>query len=325
MAVVLAGCGAFDRRLLAPLGDGDQVPGVDAGRDSGPQAPFDAGYFPSDASMPGERMDAAPPEAGMNDAGNTGDAALEDATVNDAALDGGDGGDDCTPSGATDYCSALPSLSSAPVIDGALDCGLQLMRMPSTGWNGASAPSEAHRTHFAFAHRPDGLYVFIEVRGRAPAPHPALDPIYCGDAIELYIDADGLLASDGSYDDPGTIQLVAAAPASLAAPNTHAELFVSGASRGAWLSTQHQLVWLEDGYVLEAFIAAADLGLESWAPATAIGIDVVIDVAGPAGDPDLRCGLQLGQYFWRISTLTPSGCDGEPWCDTRALCTPSLQ
>jgi hypothetical protein len=269
-------------------------------------------------------MDAAPHEAGTNDAAQPGDAALEDATVGDAAIEG-DGGDPCTPTRATDYCSALPRLPAVPVIDGALDCGLPLMRMPHAAWNGASTPSEAHRTQLAFAHRPDGLYVYIEVRGQAPAPHPELDPIYCGDAIELYVDADGVLAADGSYDVPGTMQFVVAAPASLAAPNTHAELFTSGVWQDTWLSTQYQLVWLEDGYVLEALIAAADLGLPSWAPATAIGIDVVIDVAGAAGSPDLRCGLQLGQYFWRVSALTPSGCDGEPWCDTRALCTPQLQ
>jgi hypothetical protein len=51
---------------------------------------------------------------------------------------------------------------------------------------------------------------------------------------------------------------------------------------------------------------------------------VVIDVAGAAGDPNLHCGRQLGQYFLRVSSITPSDCGGEPWCDARAFCLPAL-
>src|SRR6185436_15434844 len=101
-----------------------------------------------------------------------------------------------------------------------------LTAVTPTAWNGTAAMPAGHSTQLAVAHRPDGLYVYVEVHGQAPAPHPAADAIYCGDAIELYVDADGTLGAAGAYDDPGTMQMIVAAPASDAAPNPHGERFL---------------------------------------------------------------------------------------------------
>jgi hypothetical protein len=210
------------------------------------------------------------------------------------------------------------------VLDGVLDCGPSLRALALTGWKSAAAQPSGLTAKLAAAYRPDGLYVYVEVHGQAPAPHPSDALIYCGDALELYVDADGTLASDGAYDAPGTMQLIVAAPASEGAPNPHAERFLQGATQGAW-SGAYKLTWLADGYALEAFIVAADLGLASWSPSGMLGLNLVLDVAGPSTSPDLGCGLQLGQYFWRLSAATPSSCNGEPWCDTRAFCVTELQ
>lgn len=330
--MLLSSCNAFDGALLQrpvdPAGEGDGLtPRPDAGGDAGAMhgrddggagVPNDGGNVPSsDASI---RDDAGHATDAGADASANSDAALE----TDGAVDAGDAGGACTVASASDYCSALPMMAAAPVIDGVLDCGPPLSPIAPTAWNGATALPQGHSTQLAVAHRPDGIYIYVEVRGQAPAPHPSTAAIYCGDAIEIYLDADGVMASDGSYDVPGTMQLIAAAPASLAAPNPHAERYAAGATQGVWASTEYELAWFADGYALEAFVGAADLGLASWPIATALGIDLVIDVAGPEASPDLRCGRQLGQYFLRVSSTLPSNCNGEPWCDTRAFCVPAL-
>jgi hypothetical protein len=235
--------------------------------------------------------------------------------------DAGDPG--CTLSDAVDPCTGLMPLEAAPTIDGVLDCGPVPTTIVPTAWNGTAALPTGHTTQLAVAHRPDGLYLYVEVHGQVPAPHPSTTPIYCGDAIELYIDADGVLDPAGNYDVPGTMQMIVAAPASASAPNPHAERFRQGSTQGAWTGAAWQVAWLADGYALEAFVVAADLGLTTWAPTGSVGLDLVIDVAGPASSPDLRCGLQLGQYFLRVQTDATS-CGGEPWCDARAFCTPGL-
>jgi len=330
LALAMAGCNAFDASRLGPLASSPRPPNDD--HHAVPDAGFDATTY----EPPNDHDAAAPqpePDGSLSDSGE-GDGL--DATVRDDA--GRDAGDDaeagdasdlpdadiCNSVSTSDYCAQLPELPAPPVIDGVLDCGPPLRTFVPSSWNGAIPIPTNHATQHAFAYRIDGLYAYLEVRGQTPAAHPSDSPIYCGDAVELYVDADGVIASDGAYDQPGTMQIIIAAPASPAAPSPHAERFRSGASQGAWTSSAYRVAWLDDGYAIEAFITAAELGLTTWSPATAMGIDVVIDVSGPTADPDLRCGRQLGQYFLRVSTATPSDCNGEPWCDARAFCTPSF-
>jgi hypothetical protein len=334
IAGALAGCNAFDAERLgaaprgpdapsgpgsAPGDDGDIVitPGAGAGADGA------GGGSSGESAIDGGVDDAGARDAGT-DAGSARDAGDPDAGdgTDAATTDSGDAG--CASIAAEDVCTGIAALPTAPVIDGELDCGLELAAITPTAWNGTPALPAGHTTEVAVAHRPDGLYVYVEVRGQVPAPHPSTDPIYCGDAIELYLDADGVIDTAGAYDAPGTMQLIVAAPASDAAPNAHAERFLQGTTQGAWTSTAWRVRWLADGYALEAFVVAADLGLSTWSPDGSIGLDLVIDVAGPASSPDLRCGLQLGQYFLRVQP-DATGCGGEPWCDARAFCVPALR
>lgn len=332
MALVcaLAGCNALDADLLAPLASGPRPPNdgqhadSDAGADAMTGEPIghpqvDAAQSDLDGSLTfdgggdgdGDDLDAALSDASERDAAEPSDASTSDAST-------------CAQASANDYCAALPALPAPPVIDGVLDCGPPLRALAPSAWNGAAPIPSGHAAQLALAYRDDGLYAYLEVHGQAPVAHPAADQIYCGDAVELYVDADGTIASDGAYDTPGTMQIIVAAPASEAAPDPHAERFLSGATQGPWTSSAYHVTWLADGYAVEAFVAAADLGLPTWSPATVLGFDIVIDVSGPAASPDLRCGRQLGQYFLRVSAATPSACGGEPWCDARAFCTPSV-
>ena len=155
-------------------------------------------------------------------------------------------------------------------------------------------------------------------------PHPSGTDIYCGDAVELYVDHDGTTDASGNYADPGTRQFIVAAPSGSSPGTIEAFEFTEGINNGAWETTDRRTLRRADGYQVEAFVTARDLDLTAWSPGTRVGLDVAIDVAAPAGTAGLRCGVLRGQYFLRLGPTAGSGCDGEPWCDVRALRTPAL-
>lgn len=334
----LSGCSAFDGGLL------DEVRGPRGGDGSG--AAPDGGGGPGsdldDAGALDARSDGTLDgggEPGVGPASGDGDVSPAGDGDGDGADDGTDAGVDpdddasvpvdagepaCDPSPLDDFCSAIPALPAAPVIDGALDCGVVGRVIDTSTWNGIASVPATHEARLAVAHRPDGLYVHVEVSGQAPVAHPMADPIYCGDVVELYVDADAVLDPDGAYDDPGTMQIIIAAPRSEAMPDAHAERYVRGATQGSW-SGSYAIAWRANGYAVEAFIQAAELGLASWSPSSAVGLDVAIGVSGADADPDLRCGRLLGQHFLRVGTAVTGCTSGEPWCNAAAFCTPALQ
>src|ERR1041385_7148746 len=98
-----------------------------------------------DARTVGHALDAAAPEAGGDD-----DAGNEACQMN--AVD--------------DYCLNLPALAAPPQIDGVLDCGPPLLSFAANAWNGKGPLPAAHDASLTAAYRPDGLYVYVEVRGQ---------------------------------------------------------------------------------------------------------------------------------------------------------------
>lgn len=231
-------------------------------------------------------------------------------------------GKSCADSGdLTSYCSQLPRLPLAPVIDGEAECGLPLLAIGPESWNG-SAPAPSLRVAYAAAWRDEGLYMHVEVRGREPRSHAPEQPIFCGDAVELYVDGNAARAADtGTYQAAGTAQFVIAAPAAPGAA-IDAWRFVQGNPQGAWITRDLHVNTLDDGYSVEALISARDLGLWSWSPASQLGFDVAIDVAQSAGDAQ-ACERRLGQYLLRVQA-SDDDCRGQPWCDVRAFCRPQL-
>jgi hypothetical protein len=217
------------------------------------------------------------------------------------------------------YCSALPALPSPPVIDGELECGLRLIAIQPQGWKGSGPPTK--RASYAAAWRSNGLYVYVEVHGDATLPHATGQPIYCGDGVELFVDADADAEDGGGYDSSGTMQFVVAAPAMDGAP-IDAMRYVEGASQGPWVSKTLKTKKLADGYIVEAFIGSADINLAQWMPNMRIGFSVGIDVAAQPGAATVSCPGRAGVYFLKVST-SPA-CDGEPWCDVSAFCRSML-
>ena len=245
------------------------------------------------------------------------------------AADGGspapaaDGGSPaCVNAAQLDYCAALPGLTHAPAIDGALECGLTLLPVTPVGFKGpGDAPDK--RASYAAAWSSTGLYVYVEVHGGPPAPHAPEQPIFCGDAVEVFVDSDATWNDDGTYDATGTMQFVIAAPG---AATMDAQRFLQGKPQGAWVTPALRVSALADGYSVETLIGAADLGLWQWTPEMQLGFSIGLDLAavpGAAGPSTSGCAEQAGQFFLHVAE--PHGdCDGAPWCDARAFCDAQL-
>jgi len=221
-----------------------------------------------------------------------------------------------------DYCSLLPEIPTVPVIDGMLECGLELIPFVPVAWNG-SEPLPSIQAQYAAGWRADGLYVYVVVSGAPVHPHPASEPIYCGDAVEIYVDGQADEEDAGAYEGAGTMQFVIAAPGAVDAP-IDAWRFANGQPQGAWISKTLRATRLADGYAIEALITGPDIGLWEWAPKEQLSFGLAVDVSGPPDSAGLRCGLQRGQFFLRVAAPS-SACSGEPWCDVRAFCDAKLE
>jgi hypothetical protein len=235
-----------------------------------------------------------------------------------------DGGVRCATSTDGDYCARLPALPATPVFDGALECGLRLTPLPPVSWKGLGDAAPNKTASYAAAWQPDGLYVYVEVHGSSLAAHPVEEPVFCGDAIEIYVDADAQTDDAGTYDAMGTMQFVIAAPRDpAAAPD--AWRFIQGKTQGTWITKSLRVSALPDGYSVEASIGASDLGLWQWNPKGELGFSVVVDVAsdGPRTPTSAGCTAVSGQYFLRLGE-SHGNCPGEPWCDASAFCRAAL-
>jgi hypothetical protein len=256
-----------------------------------------------------------------------GEAGVDATAVVEAGEDaGGDASEAaadaaCTMTSAVvDYCASIPPLPAAPVIDGLLDCGPALVPFTQVGWRGAAPlpPFPAgNSASVAAAWRPDGIYVFIAAATPAAFPADPTSPVYFGAGAEIFIDDDGMYASPPSYDNPGTVQVIATAPAAPwvdggadAAPDAPGDAALEAADDGAidgaadaladasagtpndghravlyrntmilgpWSSSQFGTFLTPDGFVFEGFFTAADLGLTAWS--LAAGQHVGFDVA----------------------------------------------
>lgn len=237
----------------------------------------------------------------------------------------------CTPVAARDYCSSLPALPDEPVLDGVLDCGPSLSDLPVRGWTSLQRMPSGQRARYAVAWRPNGLYFYVEVADPQliPARVSDKDP-WCGDGVELYVDSDGQYGAAPAYDDPGTMQLLAAAPARDSSTqravdaryHTRSELRV-----GDWAGAHHVTIARDAGYALEAFVRAADLDLSSWhlAAGDSVGLDLAIDVSTDSESVSGDCGHRLGQYFLSVARTPCLVEECRPYLDVDAFCKPRLE
>lgn len=327
--------------------------------DGGKTGPVDAAT--SDASSrsdAGGQRDSGSPRDASDDADATtqSDASMEDASTksdanlttsdasaekdaskpapdasmaNDAAMEP-DAGPTCMPV-MRDYCTKLPALPEAPELDGVLDCGPALIALPASGWNSTGVLPSDNEARYAVAWRPDGLYFYVEVDDmlRLPALASDVDP-WCGDGVELYADADGVYVSAPDYDDPGAMQLLAVAPArDSSTPLAVDALYHTRNEQraGDWSTSRHITVARDNGYALEAFVAAADLELATWSLAAGakVGFDIAINVSVTDESEKVACGYNLGQYYLRLSRAPCSNDNCRPYSNAAAFCTAVLE
>lgn len=238
-----------------------------------------------------------------------------------------------------DHCQALGSLPVVPQIDGVLECGLELRPIEPVGWEGKPPASPQHAAAFAAAWRPDGIYFFVRVHTGGPrwtptdyATPPSLSSLHCADAVELYVDSDGSFPAAPYYDAAGTLQIVVGAPASSESSARrawlwkHLPMFLPP---NPWQSSSFASFARPDGYDVEAFVTAADLGASGfvWSAGSHVGINVAIDIPTPG--PRQSC-QRLAQYSWRVLPDAVPPTDGaaactRAWCNPRAFCTPQLR
>ncbi len=277
---------------------------------------------------------APPRDAGSDlamqpgDSSATNDARPDGVSHEASATEGGGPGDAnpaCTPPtpATLDDCTGIAALPAAPVIDGVLDCGVPLWPMPLQGWSGSSPIPPTVQASLAIAWRTDGLYFFVSVTGLGPTryPPPPATEMWCGDAVELYVDDDGQYTNPPGYDQPGTMQLIAEAPSDAMTSTATGGMFVDGSQIAPWTG-EFTVVRTGDGFDAEAFVVASNLGLSSWtlAQQAHVGMNVAVDIGDPANQT-ASCP-RLGQFTIQLP-VTDASCP-EAACNVYEFCTPQL-
>ena len=272
------------------------------------------GFWPADAATGGA----------SGGTGRDSGLPLADASRS-ASSDGGtwDAASTCAiPRVIADGCLEIPPLPAAPVLDGELDCGLTLLPLTPEAWTGAARDGGSSMVdaiaEYAVGWRPDGLYVFVSVNDPTLIPADPTQDVWDGDGVDIYVDSDGTYAAPPAYDNPGTRELVVGAPGRAPA---RTGVWSNGAYGSEWTSAKLVVQASPRGYVVEAFVTAADLGLSSWALGVGahVGFDLSIDVSYPDPTTTGAFGHRLGQYFLKGSLPSPL-----PDVDVTAFCNPVL-
>ncbi len=322
--LALAACGRFGFERLEGA----------TGPDS---AAFEAGTG-TDSLVPGIDVDAPgnPGGAAGGPSGGSGGRGGLPPTGGNTPPDGGntppdDGIDSSLPRDASEsapapnYCLTVPVLAADPVIDGVVDPGLTLRRLEPQGFAGnVTELPPGVSVHYAVAWRSDGVYVFMQIADPNLQPSIVAKAPFCGDSVEIYVDADGVFPNAPGYDKPGTRQFVVMAPTEGTMSRVEGTIYETAANRGSWTSMHYGAFTTANGYNVEAFVRSSDLMLQSWTLGAGqrIGFNLGhnVSVSTPLQG---TCSDRYTQYFLRIEGLS-AGKSG-PYHDTGTFCQPSLQ
>ena len=313
----LGACQAYDRTQYRSLLDGgsDLVSNVDA--DVSNAADHIDAVVPVDAAM-----DTVVPAdqaifADVVDIASASDVVDVMAEVDVTAT--------CVDASVTDPCVEIPALLDPPVIDGVPSCDVALQPFPRDIWDPTVTPTPPPdvTVEYATAWRPNGLYIFVRVHRGGYEPALVSDGSYCGDAVEIFADSDGVFTSAPNYDDPGARQLILPGPPSATTSVSVGDMYINRRLVSVWRPGAAVSVPFDGGYSVEALVTAPDLGLANWdlVGGGHIGFTLAVDV----GQSELpgSCGRYLGQFALHMP-LSGDGSCNDPACDPRAFCTPAL-
>jgi len=302
--VVDSGNGGFPAEDGASIGDGGAL--------------FGAGGAAGNPGSGGSSGKSSPSGGSSGTTTGSGGApALDSGVVADAALPDAARGCRFTPQALADWCTEVPELPAPAVIDGELDCGLVARPITPVAYNLMGTPDAT--IDYAVAWSAEGLYFYAAVHDPVVLPAPSGDPPWEGDGLELYVDSDGVYGAPPAYD-AATRQVIIAAPAG-SMPSARAETYAVPPTGVTWTSTRFEAFPRPDGYVIEAVVSAADLGLSTWAltAGSHVGFDVGLNVSGPNADAGTQ-GTRIGQYFLRVDPSVT----GHPFQNVAAFCNPTL-
>lgn len=267
---------------------------------------------------------------GGQELGGSGGSVLQFGGMGGVPAAGG-AGTGGTSFGEAPYCERIHMLPVAPTIDGERELQLPTQTVAAEGTRVPEGNPSEHQSippnvsmAYAVAWRPDGLYFYAEVVDSDYNPAPDAEAEWAGDGVELYVDHDAVFAAAGTYDDQGTYSFIVEGPP---------DLGMSGAGAGYYRPYTRQDDWAgqwiskstDDGYVIEAFIDASDLGLSSWtiSDGSQLAFDLGHNVSFPVGvtGPDVN---RLGQYFLQAAEPLTSTESDYPFFNSSVFCTPEV-
>ena len=237
-----------------------------------------------------------------------------------------DDADACAAPAATDDCASIPALSALPLIDGVLECGVQMQRFTADQYRANAGPMPAGvNASFAVAWRPDGLYVFAQLEGSNNDPPLASESPWCGDDLEIFVDHDGQYSNPPNYDVNDTTQFVIPAPDVGATAGTRADVYSQRGFIRAWPLSEWVSRRAGNTVTFEAFVTAQDLSLGMpWnaMAAQTVGFDIAMSL-GTGQPPDGgSCHHTLGHFLLR--RIAGDAACTHPSCSTVAFCAPTL-
>jgi hypothetical protein len=226
---------------------------------------------------------------------------------------------------AGDPSARLPALPADPVIDGKLDCGAAVTPLPRSTWSGKTPLPDTISAEVAIAWRPAGIYFWLHVVEPQRDPAVGAQMLFCGDTAHVFVDDDGVYPAAPMYGPTGTRQFLAAAPADAATVTRRGRIDVYPNTIGPW-SQRFATFPTPDGYVLEAFITADELGVPGWrlAAGSVVGVAAAVGIGDGVRAEVAEPCPKLGD-LWNRTAAQPFGQCFSAHCNTTAFWNPRLQ
>jgi hypothetical protein len=234
----------------------------------------------------------------------------------------------CASPSLSPACRALGPLPQPPIIDGIVECGVEL-QPADMSWSLPGAVPSEFAVRWAAAYTPEGLYAFAEMQKPQvfTATEQSVAP-WCGDAFHLYLDSDGVFNAPPKYDAIGTKHFICTAPPSRCFVLSDREGTAFPRTRPPVIAgSQFTTVAFDGGLRFEAFVTAQELGVNSLSldAGQLVGLSLSIN-AVRQGDPliDGRCYARSGELTLQLASGAGTVDARHPRATPAAFCRPTI-